>query len=243
MSHQSRKWIGRLTLAATGLVVIVLLWTLLPVEKWLGFAVWHMFDLRGWGILIYFLLCVVLVDLSFPATPLNIGAGILFPFWIGAGVAVAAGLAAAIIGFLLVRYVAGEWIRSRLDKLPRYAELMRLMENAGFQVVFLVRLNPFIPASFQNYGFSLAGVPLRTYMLGTALGQTPVTLAHVYLGWAGGLAIMTGQNELDGWDYLFIGLGALLSVALLLFVSWYGRRRTLGAAGRRSADGRHGRRS
>jgi uncharacterized membrane protein YdjX (TVP38/TMEM64 family) len=101
------------------------------------------------------------------------------------------------------------------------------MKDAGLKVVFLIRLNPFIPASLKNYGFSLAGIPLRTYMLGTALGQTPVTLAHVYLGWAGGLAVISGDEPLGTLDYVFIGVGAALSIGLLLLVSWYGRKKTM----------------
>lgn len=199
----------------------------LPVDEWLSRAVWHMFDLRGWAALVYFLLYVALVAVSFPTTPLNVGAGILFPFWLGAGIALAAGFVSAVVSFLLVRSVARDWIRSRLRRLPHYDDIMRLMENAGLQLVILIRLNPFIPAGFKNYGFSMAGVPFRTYLLGTALGQTPVTLVHVYLGWAGGLAIMAGENPLTTRNYVFLGLGAALSVALLVLISWYGRKKTL----------------
>lgn len=207
-------------------VIVILIWKFVPIDKWLSIAVWRMFDVGNWGVLIYFLLYVILVSLTVPITPLNIGAGILFPFWLGAAVAVTAGFVTAMADFLLVRFVAGNRIRSRLKKLPSYDHVMRLMENAGLQVVFLVRLNPFIPASLKNYGFSLAGIPLRTYLLGTALGQTPVTLAHVYLGWASGLTMMDGDEPLGTRDYVLIGIGATLSVALLVFISWYGRKRS-----------------
>jgi uncharacterized membrane protein YdjX (TVP38/TMEM64 family) len=180
-----------------------------------------------WGVLIYFLLYVLLAGLTFPTTPLNLGAGMLFPFWLGAAVALLAGFVTATASFLLIRYVAGDRFRSRLSRLAHYDDMMKLMKDAGLKVVFLIRLNPFIPASLKNYGFSLAGIPLRTYMLGTALGQTPVTLAHVYLGWAGGLAVISGDEPLGTLDYVFIGVGAALSIGLLLLVSWYGRKKTM----------------
>jgi uncharacterized membrane protein YdjX (TVP38/TMEM64 family) len=230
LKNFARTWTGRLSIIGISVGAILLVWKFAPVDRWLTLAVWHMFDFGGWGLLIYFLLYVLAVQLAFPTTLLNVGAGILFSFWTGAAVALVAGFAAAISGFLLVRYVAGERIRSRLRRLPRYDEVMQLMESAGLQVVFLMRLNPFIPASLKNYGFSLAGVPLRTYMLGTALGQTPVTLAHVYLGWAGGLTMMIGTETFEARDYAFIGVGVVLSLALLGFISWYGRKTTLGRA-------------
>lgn len=220
------RWIVRLSIIGIAAAAAVLVWTLVPVDKWLSVAVWHMFDLRGWAVVIYFLLYVLLVAVAFPTTPLNVGAGILFSFWVGAAVALAAGFVAATACFLLVRFVAEDWIRLRAKKLPHYDDIMQLMKNAGLQVVFLVRLNPLMPAALKNYGFGLARVPLRTYLLGTALGQTPVTLAHVYLGWAGGLAIMAGEEPLSTRDYLFVGLGAALSVGLLVVISWYGRKRS-----------------
>lgn len=216
----------RLSIAGVFLLALVLLWKVLPADEWLGRAVFNMFDLGNWGVLIYFLLYVFLVALGFPTTLLNVGAGILFSFWLGLAAAIAGGFVTAMAAFLLVRYIGSDRIRARLSKLPRYEDVMRLMENAGLRVVILVRLNPFISASLKNYGFGLAGVPLRTYLLGTVIGQTPVTLAHVYLGWAGGLAMMAGEESRSGWNYVFIGVGVTLSVALLVFVSWYGRQKT-----------------
>ena len=224
---RAHTWFGRLAAIAAALVAIVLVWKLLPVADWVSVAVWRMFDLGMWGVLIYFVLYVLLAGLTFPTTPLNVGAGMLFPYWLGAAVALGAGFVTATASFLLIRYVAGDRFRSRLSRLAHYDDMMKLMKDAGFKVVFLIRLNPFIPASLKNYGFSLAGVPLRTYALGTALGQTPVTLAHVYLGWAGGLAVMSGEEPLGTLNYLFIGVGAVLSVGLLLLISWYGRKKTM----------------
>jgi uncharacterized membrane protein YdjX (TVP38/TMEM64 family) len=224
---RAHTWFGRLAVIGASLVAIVLMWKLLPVAEWVTVAVWRMFDLGMWGVLIYFLLYVLLAGLTFPTTPLNLGAGMLFPFWLGAAVALLAGFVTATASFLLIRYVAGDRFRSRLSRLAHYDDMMKLMKDAGLKVVFLIRLNPFIPASLKNYGFSLAGIPLRTYMLGTALGQTPVTLAHVYLGWAGGLAVISGDEPLGTLDYVFIGVGAALSIGLLLLVSWYGRKKTM----------------
>jgi uncharacterized membrane protein YdjX (TVP38/TMEM64 family) len=226
LKNHARNWIGRLTIIGAGVIAIILVWKLLPIDTWLSVGVWRMFDLGNWGILIYFALYVLLVCLTFPATPLNVAAGILFPFWLGAAVALVAGFVAATASFLFIRFVAGDRIRSRLSRLPNYDDVMKLMKNAGLQIVFLVRINPFIPASLKNYGFSLAGIPLRTYVLGTVLGQTPVTLAHVYLGWAGGIAMMAGNEQLDTRNYVQIGIGATLSVAVLILISWYGRQKS-----------------
>ena len=145
----ARNWIGRLAIIGAGLIAIILVWKLLPIDTWLSVGVWRMFDLGNWSIVIYFVLYVFLVGLTFPTTPLNIGAGILFPFWLGAAVALAAGFVAATASFLFIRFVAGDRIRSRLTRLPNYDAVMQLMENAGVQIVCLVRLNPFIPARLK----------------------------------------------------------------------------------------------
>lgn len=225
MASKTRGWIGRLAALAAAFVVVLMLWKLLPIDDWLTIAAWRMFDLGAWGVLIYFLLYVFLAGLTFPTTPLNIVAGILFSFWLAAGVALAAGFVTAAGCFLIGRYIAEEGVRTKLRRLPNFDNLMKLIEDAGLKLVFLVRLNPFIPAGLKNYGFSLTSISFRQYLLGTLLGQTPITLAHVYLGWAGGLAMIRDDDPPGTWQYVFLGLGAALSIALLLLISWYGNRR------------------
>ena len=48
--------------------------------------------------------------------------------------------------------------------------------------MFLVRIVPFVPFDAVSYGAGLVGVPFSRFLLATAIGIIPSTLAYSYLG-------------------------------------------------------------
>src|SRR5262249_11859806 len=58
-----------------------------------------------------------------------------------------------------------------------------------------LRLVPVIPHSLTNFALGLTGVRLGAYVLGSFLGQLPLTIAYADLGAAGGRALLCGA----GW--------------------------------------------
>lgn len=210
-------------LAVTALLA-VLLWANLPVSEWLQTMVLKIDDLGFLGIVFYFLIYVLLASLSFPTTPLNIGAGVIFGYLVGFATALAGAISAAAATFIFTRHIATEWIKKRLSRSEHFDTMEALVEEQGFKIVFLARINPFIPASFKNFGFAVTGIDQRRYLAGTLLGQIPIVAAHTYIGWTGGLAMMQTESSESPLSGEFMIGGVIASIALLAIISWYANR-------------------
>ena len=212
-----------------GLLLVVgavsALWALFPADEWLTSLVFQIDDLGLIGLVVYLGLYVLLAVLGFPATPLNIGAGVIFAFLYGYPLALIGGATVATISFLFARYIATDWIRSRLDKLEHFDEISEMVAEEGLKIVILARLSPLIPATVKNYGFAVTDIKARTYVLGTVIGQIPIYAVHVYLGWVGGIAMMSGGPSGGPMQWLLIGGGLLASAALVAVLTWYARRK------------------
>ena len=202
-------------------LALTLLWWYLPIASWLVAAVEQVSTMGLMGYALYLLVYVVLASLSVPTTPLNVGAGVIFGLVLGLPIALAGGLSAALLVFVFARYVFSNRVRAKLERYERFERLSAVVREQSFKIVLLTRLNPLLPASVKNYTFALAGVPLRTYALATLCGQFPIVIIHVYLGWAGGSAMMTGHAG-DGVSTWLLIAGVGLSIVLFAVFSWYG---------------------
>lgn len=235
---KSKAWKWLLILAAlVGLAALA--WHFLVTPERVRAAIAWIDSWGIWAVVAYAVIYVVLATLTFPSTPLNIAGGILFSYWTALAVALACGTLSAILNFLFARFVAEDWIRRRLKKVSNADTLLETVEDEPFKIIFLTRLNPFIPASVKNFGFALARIPLRTYVIATILGQIPIFMIHVYLGWAGGLAMMQGEERPSTVRWLMIGGGVLISLALFVVMTVYVQRHLRSRTGgkrRRKAD-------
>jgi uncharacterized membrane protein YdjX (TVP38/TMEM64 family) len=135
------------------------------------------------GALLYGALDLVATVLLFPGTPLTLGAGFLYGTVIGSVVISLASTAAATAGFLLARYIAGDWLVRRSERFASLRALDQSIADHGFKMVLLMRLQPvFIPFAYLNMGLGLSRVGLRDYVLGSWLGMLPGTILYVYAG-------------------------------------------------------------
>lgn len=181
-------------------------------------------ELGLWGYLFYFLIYVVLATLLFPVTPLNLLAGILFPFHFAVPIALVSANVSATLSFLIARYFARNAVERRVRRIAGAEQILRLVENESKKLIILTRLNPFIPSAMKNYGFGVTAIPLGTYIFLTLLGQLPIVLLHTYLGWAGGIAMMNEERQPAEVQLMVIGGGVLLSLVLIVVITFYGRR-------------------
>jgi len=162
-----------------------------------------------WGPALFFALYTGLALIPCPKALLTAAGGALFGLWAGAGLALAAALVGAIISFgvgrLLGREAVDRLIRGRL------ARVDALLSDHGLSAVLVVRLVPLVPFIAINYASGLSGVRFRHYVLGSALGMVPGSLAYAALGAYG----------TDPW-----GLAAAGSALVVLVVggSWWARR-------------------
>ncbi|MFG0331518.1 MAG: TVP38/TMEM64 family protein [Phycisphaerales bacterium] len=216
------KW---LVVFVVVLAAVAGLWALLPAEEYLRRILQWVESFGVWAAVAYFAVFFVLAVIAFPTTPLTIGAGLLFNLWVAIAVASSAALAASVASFLFARHAARDWAQKKIEGSPNCCAMVETVEEESLKIIILLRLNPFIPASVKNYCLGIAEISLWTYMLGTAIGQTPIVLAYVYLGWAGSETLASGDEPLGPMQIAFIVGGIIVSAALLLVITWYGKRR------------------
>lgn len=130
------------------------------------------------GPLFYMLIYSVAPSLFLPGLPLTIAGGILFgPVW-GVVYTIVGATAGACLAFLISRYMAGNWIDSRLSG-PRWRTLQQNVEEHGWKIVAFTRLVPLFPFNLLNYAFGLTRIKFMPYALATALCMLPACIAFI----------------------------------------------------------------
>ncbi|MFL1431254.1 MULTISPECIES: TVP38/TMEM64 family protein [unclassified Nocardiopsis] len=132
----------------------------------------------------YLLLYTVAVFALVPRPALNLAAGLLFGLVAGLPLALAGGVAAALVQFAVARYVAGDTVAGLLPAGAR-ARLDTVAGEHAFKAVLQLRLLPVIPYQVVNYGCGLTRMRVAPFLLGTLVGGIPATAAMVLLGSGG----------------------------------------------------------
>lgn len=216
-----------LCIAAMGLAVplaLVGLWAWLPMNEYLRAAVAWIDSTGPWGALAFVVVYVLCALVGIPRTLLNVAAGVLFSYPLAVVTVLAGATSAYTLTFTIARTVARDWVNRRIAGSPQVRKLLDLVETEGFKLILLVRMNPFIPGVLKGYGFGTTNVAFPTYLVASVLGFLPVALAHVYLGWAGGAAMLHEGGEPGTLEKSLLAGGVFVSIVLVAGVYLYGRR-------------------
>jgi len=162
-------------------------------------------------IAIAFLVYAAAVALSLPgALILSLTCGFLFGRWLGTAVIVAAATLGATIVFLAARYLIADWARSKLGTVGK--KINDGFSANAFNYMLFLRLVPAFPFFLVNLAPAFTTIPLRTYVLATAIGIIPGSFVFVNLG--GTLAHIDSLKGLVSADVL-AGLALLAAFALV----------------------------
>ena len=207
-----RALILLLSLAA----LLVAVW-MLPAREWLIQSTdWAQAHPRiAWAgfILAYILAALFMV----PGSILTLAAGVLFGVALGVALVSLAATLGACCAFVVGRFLARDWVESRLEAMPRFRALDRAVARRGWLIVLLARLSVVIPYNLLNYALGLTNVRFGAYLFGTLVGMLPAIFLYVYLGSvAGSLASLeqTGAPMIP--QSLFVT--GLIVTALLIFL-------------------------
>ncbi len=136
---------------------------------------------QSYGVLapiIYMLIYIVAPALFLPGLPLTIAGGILFgPFW-GVVYSITSATIGACVAFLISRYIARDWISSKL-KSPKWERLDQGVEHHGWKVVAFTRLIPIFPFNLLNYAFGLTKIKFMHYAVTTFICMLPACIAFI----------------------------------------------------------------
>ncbi|HXT17966.1 MAG TPA: VTT domain-containing protein [Gemmatimonadaceae bacterium] len=122
----------------------------------------------------------VVAAFAAPVSPLAYGAGAMFgvvqgTIWVWTG-----SMIGGTAGYWLAR---GAWAGAAKRMLGRYQEKLQDLERGNaFLTVLRVQLLPIVPFGVFNYAAGATKVPFLPYLLATAIGVIPGSIAAVYVG-------------------------------------------------------------
>lgn len=169
----------------------------------------------AWGPVVFVVLHVVLTLVPVPKNLLAGIAGALFGLGAGSALSWGGAVASAWVTFEL----AGRLGADAVDGITgaRVERVRRVLRERGLLAVVIARLTPLVPFTVVNYGAGVSRVGRRDYLLGTALGVVPGTVAYVAVGASAGQDATT--------ILLAGGAGVLLLVAAGVLARRLGPRR------------------
>jgi uncharacterized membrane protein YdjX (TVP38/TMEM64 family) len=142
--------------------------------------------------------------LILPATLVWPGLTVFALSWLG-------GMIASTVGFVIARWVAQDWVQARLSgRLQGWDD--RIASRGTRAIIGLRVVTGFAPAADWLLGVS--AVTMRQFLVGTAIGLVPSTLAFSFLG----------DDAIRLFERL-PGLGLVLLAAVLVVVAVRRRRR------------------
>ena len=142
-------------------------------------------ELGPWAPAGYILLFTLLPAVFFPVAVLAVAGGLLFGLVRGSLYTFLGAMLNCALMFLLSRRLGRArvegYIRQKLPALWQ-ARLRRAGGRQGFWLLVLLRLIPAVPYNLINYAFGLTGMGLPRYLLASAIGIIPGTLAFINIG-------------------------------------------------------------
>lgn len=206
--RKSRAW-GRLLLAGAGLGVIAVLahkqlGGLLADPLALAERVRMLRGASAWFVAAY----AVAAALALPAMPLTLAGGIIFGVAKGAALNWMAATTGATGSFLLARWLGADAVRSLLGQ--RAERVAWLTYNANVTTILRLRLIPMVPFDGLSVAAGLAGVPLRAFVVGTALGTIPGTVIYTWFA----QSLVQGTAGASRAAFVQLGVAGFLLIAL-----------------------------
>ncbi len=117
----------------------------------------------------------------FPRTVFTLSAGLLFGPVLGVALSLGGTTVSALLAFVLVRTAGRDVVAPWLHR----GSLRRIdarLGARGWPAVASLRLIPAVPFSLLNYASALSSMRLRQFLVGTAVGIVPGSVAVVLLG-------------------------------------------------------------
>jgi uncharacterized membrane protein YdjX (TVP38/TMEM64 family) len=129
---------------------------------------------------VFVLLYALVTLVPLPKNVLSVIAGLFFGLTEGTVIVLLGALLGALTAFGLGRVLGREAVERLTGR--RVARVDGLLSRHGLLAVLAVRLVPVLPFTAINYAAGLTAVRNRDYLVGTALGIIPGTIAYVSLG-------------------------------------------------------------
>lgn len=158
---------------------------------------------------IYILIYALAPVLFLPGLPITIVGGIVFgPFW-GVVYTIIGSTIGASLAFLVARYVARDWVASKLTG-PKWSKLDSEVAQHGWKVVAFTRLIPAFPFNLLNYAFGLTKVSFVQYAVTSFFCMLPACIAFIVFS-SSLLGLIKGNVS----PTALLGIGLIVLVSLI----------------------------
>jgi uncharacterized membrane protein YdjX (TVP38/TMEM64 family) len=169
--------------------------------------------LGSWGPLVFVLIYILAVVAALPGSAVTIAGAALFGSVGGIVLVSIASTIGASLAFLIARYLARDFVLSKLAGSDRFQKLERLTADNGAIIVAIARLVPLFPFNIVNYGFGLTAIRFRTYVFWSWLCMLPGTILYV----VGTDAVASGLAS-GKIPWLLIGVCLAAGIVLILLI-------------------------
>lgn len=129
------------------------------------------------GYVAFIVAYAVLQPFGVPGTIFIAAAPLIWPWPIAFALSMAGTMAASVIGFAFARFLARDWVLSRIP--PRLRRYDEALERHAFQTVVLLRLVLWMPQPLHWF-FGLSSIGFGTHFWGSLIGYVPPLLAVSY---------------------------------------------------------------
>jgi uncharacterized membrane protein YdjX (TVP38/TMEM64 family)/Fe-S oxidoreductase len=158
---------------------------------------------------IYILIYALAPVLFLPGLPITIVGGIAFgPVW-GVIYAITGATIGASLAFLVARYVARDWVASKLTG-PKWGKLDSEVALHGWKVVAFTRLIPAFPFNLLNYAFGLTKISFVQYAITSFICMLPACIAFIVFS-SSLLGLIKGKVS----STALLGIGLIVLVSLI----------------------------
>ncbi len=173
---------------------------------------------RLFSVVIFILMYFVQTALAVPGvTILTLTGGFLFGTVLGTLYVSIGATFGATGAFLIARYLFRDFLNQKLGQ--RLKPIQDGFAKDAFHYLLFIRLMPLFPFNLINLACGLTSIPLKTYILGSAIGMLPATLIVSFAG----SQIETIQSVQDIFSPRVVSAFILMGLLVLIPV-WYKRR-------------------
>jgi uncharacterized membrane protein YdjX (TVP38/TMEM64 family) len=199
-----------------GLIVLIALCTATGMPQWLREN-----PLIG---LPLFMVTFWIVGICFvPTNAYSTLGGWCFGFQAGFSAAMLGYIGASLISYVLMLRVSQGRVLALVREYPKLDAVRRaLLEASPWRtrcIVALLRISPASPFAISNFALASSGVSWRDYLIGTAIGMVPRTLAVTYVA-----STLVSIDFRDAKEWWMVAPGFVATAAVIAIISWLARR-------------------
>ncbi|HEY1535757.1 MAG TPA: VTT domain-containing protein, partial [Polyangiaceae bacterium] len=136
-------------------------------------------SLRGWGYLAFVASYALLQPFGVPGTVFVVAAPLIWPWPVAFVLSMTGSMAASVVGFSFARFVARDWIESKIP--ARFRKYDEALVTHAFRTVFLLRFVFWMPQLLHTF-LGVSKVPFWTHFGASLAGYALPLLLLCYFG-------------------------------------------------------------